>query len=85
MITSIELRFPLVKKFGLNGVTFFDSGQAFRQSDSIDISEMRRSAGVGVRWLSPFGPLSVDFGFALNSEPGDETSLFNFNIGGGGF
>ncbi len=85
LITNLELRFPLVKKFGLNGVTFFDSGQAFRQSESIDIGEMRRSAGVGVLWFSPFGPLSVDFGFALNSEPGDETSIFNFNMGGGSF
>jgi len=85
LITSLELRFPLLKKFGLNGVTFFDSGQAFRQSESIDIGEMRRSVGVGVRWFSPFGPLAVDFGFALNSEPGDETSIFNFNMGGGGF
>ncbi len=85
LITSLELRFPLLKKFGLNGVTFFDSGQAFRQSESIDIGEMRRSAGFGVRWFSPFGPLSVDFGFALNSEPGDETSIFNFNMGGRGF
>jgi len=85
LITSLELRFPLLKKFGLNGVTFFDSGQAFRPSESIDIGEMRRSVGVGVRWFSPFGPLSVDFGFALNSEPDDETSIFNFNIGGSGF
>ncbi len=85
LITSLELRFPLAKKFGLNGVTFFDSGQAFRQSESIDIGEMRRSVGVGVRWFSPFGPLAVDFGFALNSEPGDETSIFNFSMGGGSF
>jgi len=85
LITSIELRFPLLKKFGLNGVTFFDSGQAFRQSESIDIGEMRRSAGVGVRWVSPFGPLALDFGFALNSEPEDNTSLINFNMGGGSF
>jgi len=85
LITSIELRFPLLKRFGLNGVTFLDSGQAFRQSESIDIGEMKRSVGFGARWFSPFGPLSVDFGFALNSEPGDETSILNFNMGGGGF
>jgi len=85
LVTSIELRFPLLKKFGLNGVTFFDSGQAFRQSQSIDIGEMRSSAGAGVRWVSPFGPLAVDFGFALNSEPGDKTSLFNFSMGGARF
>jgi outer membrane protein insertion porin family len=85
LITSVQLRFPLLKRFGLNGVTFFDSGQAFRQSESIDIGELRRSAGFGIRWFSPFGPLAVDFGFALNAEPGDETSLFNFSMGGGSF
>ena len=85
LITSIQLRFPLWKKFGLNGVTFFDSGQSFRQSESIDIGAMRRSVGLGVRWVSPFGPLAVDFGFALNPGPDDETSLFNFNMGGGNF
>ena len=85
LITSIQLRFPLLKKYGLNGVTFFDSGQSFRQSESIDIGAMRRSVGLGVRWVSPFGPLAVDFGFALNPGPHDETALFNFNMGGGNF
>ncbi|NIO09899.1 MAG: BamA/TamA family outer membrane protein, partial [Deltaproteobacteria bacterium] len=85
LITSIQLRFPVLKRFGVEGVTFFDSGQAFRSSESFDIGDMRRSAGFGVRWVSPFGPLAVDFGFALNPGEFDETSLFNFNMGGGRF
>ena len=85
LITSVQLRFPLLRKFRLNGVTFFDQGQAFRQSESIDLGEMRRSAGVGIRWVSPFGPLALDFGFALNAEPGDDTSILNFNMGGRAF
>jgi len=27
----------------------------------------------------------VDFGFALNAEPADETSIFNFKMGGDNF
>ncbi len=85
LVTSIQLRFPVLKQYGLNGVTFFDSGQAFRQSQSFDIGAMRSSVGLGVRWFSPLGPLAVDFGFALNPGSDDKTSLFTFNIGGDPF
>ncbi|MBI2532629.1 MAG: BamA/TamA family outer membrane protein [Deltaproteobacteria bacterium] len=42
---------------------------------------MRKSVGVGARWLSPFGPLRVELGFGLNKKPGDETSMLGFSIG----
>ncbi|HJX09320.1 MAG TPA: outer membrane protein assembly factor BamA [Candidatus Binatia bacterium] len=45
------------------------------------LSDLRKSVGVGARWLSPFGPLRVELGFALNKRPGDETSLLGFTIG----
>ncbi len=45
------------------------------------LSDMRKSVGVGARWLSPFGPLRVEIGFPLNKMPGDETSMLGFSIG----
>lgn len=45
------------------------------------ISDLRKSVGVGARWLSPFGPLRVELGFPLNKKPGDETSMLGFSIG----
>jgi len=45
------------------------------------LGDMRKSVGVGARWLSPFGPLRVELGFALNKRPGDETSMLGFSIG----
>jgi outer membrane protein insertion porin family len=48
---------------------------------SFKISDIRRSVGVGARWLSPFGPLRVELGFPLNKRPGDETSMLGFSIG----
>jgi outer membrane protein insertion porin family len=42
---------------------------------------MRKSVGVGARWLSPFGPLRVEIGFPLNKMPGDEASMLGFSIG----
>jgi len=45
------------------------------------LSDLRKSVGVGARWLSPFGPLRVELGFPLNKRPGDETSMLGFSIG----
>ena len=41
----------------------------------------RVSVGVGVSWNSPFGPLRIDIAKALVKQKGDDTKLFNFNVG----
>jgi outer membrane protein insertion porin family len=68
-----------MEQYGLRGVAFFDMGNAF---DTFRFSELRRSVGAGGRWLSPFGPLRVEFGFPLNKQKGDDTSVIGFALGG---
>ena len=41
----------------------------------------RLSIGVGVNWISPFGPLRLDLAKALIKQKGDDTKLFSFNVG----
>ncbi len=41
----------------------------------------RLSIGVGVNWISPFGPLRLDLAKALLKQDGDNTKLFSFNVG----
>jgi len=41
----------------------------------------RLAIGVGVNWVSPFGPLRIDIAKALLKQEGDETKLFSFNVG----
>ncbi len=41
----------------------------------------RLSVGIGVNWISPFGPLRLDLAKALLKQDGDETKLFSFNVG----
>jgi outer membrane protein insertion porin family len=81
-ILNVELLFPILERYGLRGVAFFDMGQAFAKSESFDLGEFRRSVGVGARWLSPFGPLRVELGFPLNKKSGDDTSIIGFSLGG---
>jgi outer membrane protein insertion porin family len=41
----------------------------------------RVSVGIGVNWISPFGPLRLDLAKAIVKQRGDETKLFSFNVG----
>jgi outer membrane protein insertion porin family len=41
----------------------------------------RISVGVGVNWVSPFGPLRLDLAKAIVLQKGDDPKLFTFNVG----
>jgi outer membrane protein insertion porin family len=41
----------------------------------------RLAIGVGVNWVSPFGPFRIDIAKALLTQDGDDTKLFSFNVG----
>ena len=41
----------------------------------------RLAVGVGVNWVSPFGPFRIDIAKALLKQEGDDTKFFSFNVG----
>lgn len=77
---NFEYIFPLLKETGIRGVVFFDAGNAYRKSESY-LSDIRTSAGFGIRWQSPFGPLRLEFGINLDPEDDEDTSEFHFTMG----
>lgn len=68
-------------RFGL----FLDAGNVFDLSggEDIEATGFRASAGAMLSWMSPVGPLSFSVGYPLKEEEGDETEIFQFNIGAG--
>ena len=46
-----------------------------------DSPSPRLSIGIGVNWVSPFGPLRLDLAKAILKQEGDDTKLFSFNVG----
>lgn len=66
LLANLELRFPLAGALG--GVVFADSGNVWADWRDIDLSEVRTGVGVGLRYLSPIGPLRIDFGWKLDRE-----------------
>lgn len=64
VVGNLELRTPHVKGVGLVG--FVDSGNVFLRASAIDLAELRTTAGLGIRYRSPLGPLRLDIGFKLD-------------------
>ncbi len=88
VVLNAEVRAVIGKLFGRNfGVAgFTDGGNVFANARDVDLSRLRGSAGMGLRYDSPLGPVRLDFGFKFSRmtfsggtrERGWE---FHFNIG----
>ena len=50
----------------LTGAVFFDAGNVFLKATDLDLTNLRPSAGIGLRYRSPVGPIRVDWGFNLD-------------------
>ncbi|MCM2264978.1 MAG: outer membrane protein assembly factor BamA [Desulfuromonadales bacterium] len=75
---NFEWIFPLAKDMGIKGVTFFDVGNAW---DTDYMSDWRYSVGAGIRWLSPLGPLRLEWGYNLDPEEWEDNARLDFMIG----
>jgi outer membrane protein insertion porin family len=84
IILNNEITFPVVQQLNLKGVVFSDIGNAFTHEEGIDLSDLRYSVGAGLRWRSPFGPIRVEMGRALNAKSDERTSTIHFSFGGFG-
>jgi len=79
VLTNLELRTSLGKGFGV--VTFLDGGNVWIKLEDIQLSKMKYTTGVGIRYNTPVGPLRVDYGHKLNREKGESRGEIHFSIG----
>ena len=70
---NFELVFPLLKDVGIHGLVFFDAGKIYKERDDVEFNpaDLRKSAGGGIRWLSPMGPLDIEYGYILDRKDSD--------------
>jgi outer membrane protein insertion porin family len=86
---SLQLSFPLglPEELDIRGRVFSDFGSAWQMDDKgrgnlvEDSAALRLSSGVGLTWVSPFGPLGIDLGWALIKESYDKTEILRLNFG----
>ena len=74
---------PLPDKWNANSIVFLDAGNVWGvdYDSSKDSDKIRSSAGLGLDWISPLGPLSFVFAQTLSSADGDLEESFSFQIG----
>ena len=86
VIGNAELHFPFPGSGtdrSLRWFTFADGGQIYQEGQKIRTNELRYSAGIGLSWISPVGPLKLSYAKPLNAKPGDRLERFQFQMGTG--
>ncbi|USD20359.1 outer membrane protein assembly factor BamA [Microbulbifer variabilis] len=89
---SAEVIFPLpfIKdQRSLQSAFFVDAGNVFDTSCDetqincydVDFGKMNVSAGIGLTWVTGFGPLTFSLAKALKENEDDETEVFQFTLG----
>ncbi|PHQ69774.1 MAG: outer membrane protein assembly factor BamA [Sneathiella sp.] len=87
VIGTAELRFPvgLPDEYGVLGRTFLDVGTLTGIDDSdpgiADNASPRASVGVGLNWVSPFGPIQVNIAYPFLKEDYDQDEVFQLDFG----
>ena len=72
------------EELGVKGHAFTDVGSLWELDNPgivDDGSKIRGTAGVGVSWRSPLGPIRVDLATPYLEEDFDETEAFRFSFG----
>jgi len=78
-ILNNELRMPVMRI--IDGVVFLDVGNVYPTIKDFSFTDLRESAGVGLRLRTPWVLLRADYGFVLDPRPGEKRSRFYFSIG----
>lgn len=84
LVGNIELFMPVPfvsqsNQFRLSA--FIDGGGVFGKDDPINSDYLRFSTGVGVTWVSPFGPLKLVLAKPLKEKSTDDTQTLQFQFG----
>ncbi|HNQ92691.1 MAG TPA: outer membrane protein assembly factor BamA [Alphaproteobacteria bacterium] len=84
---TAELTFPLglPDDLGVSGHAFTDVGSLWGLDESgsgiVDENSLRASAGLGMTWISPMGPVRIDLSKPYLKEDYDVEQVFKFSFG----
>jgi len=81
LVFNAELVFPFIKDSGMKLVAFYDAGNSWY--DSYYLKDLCQSAGLGIRWYSPIGPLRLEYGHIIDKRglQDDSSGRWEFTIG----
>lgn len=80
IILNAEYIFPIVSEYKFKGLVFLDAGRAYATGETLG-SDLRYTSGAGIRWISPIGPIRIEWGYNLDKKPGEAASRVEFTFG----
>ena len=60
---------------------YADAGNVWGETEKVTFDSLRASAGLGVSWISPVGPLKLSYGAPIQKKPEDRIQRLQFQIG----
>jgi outer membrane protein insertion porin family len=97
LVCNAELRFPLplLSRYRFSAAVFADAGNVWPSLESVKIedfrlhakpdevteTDFRYSAGVGLRYNTPIGPIRLDYGMPIKKNPSDRFGRFHLSLG----
>ncbi|MCL4457268.1 MAG: outer membrane protein assembly factor BamA [Nitrospirae bacterium] len=80
LVLNAEYIFPIIAEFKFKGLVFFDAGRAYGTGEALG-SDLRYTTGTGIRWVSPMGPIRIEWGYNLDKRAGESASKIEFTFG----
>jgi len=83
LVGSVEYTVPIIEI--IKGAVFFDTGNVWSRAKDYGTGGLKSGTGVGLRVKTPIGPIKLDYGIPLNSEPGESkrSGKFYFSVSRG--
>ncbi len=78
--SNVEARIP-IGDTNVGILTFWDAGNVTSEFKEFYLDKLRTTAGLGLRYITPVGPISADYGFKLNREPEESIGEFYITVG----
>ncbi|HEV8630287.1 MAG TPA: POTRA domain-containing protein [Thermoanaerobaculia bacterium] len=79
LLVNLDYRFPIAGALG--GTVFADAGNVWADWRDVHLRDIKPGAGLGLRYLTPIGPLRVEVGWKLRREPGEPKSAVLVSFG----
>lgn len=81
ILGGMEITAPVARRDDMHVLTFLDFGNVFGEVTDLNAADLRGSIGIGMRWDSPVGPLSINLAQPMNTQLGDQTEPVQFTLG----
>ena len=76
---NVELRVRVAGNWRL--VPFMDAGNVWIDPDDANLDDLKYTAGAGIQYNTPVGPVRLDYGRKLDPEKGEGREEIHFSIG----